>query len=484
MTAVRDLRQEQPETNPTKLELQRLMARQQAAFRANPNPDLRQRQDRLRRLEKALKQHAPALCDAVNQDFGRRSSYETRLLEIFPSLDNIRHVRRRLRGWMRPKRRSTSLWFWPARSKVVFQPRGVVGIIVPWNYPIYLAISPLVSAIAAGNRVLLSCSEHTPATAAVLKSLLASVFSDSEVAVLTEGAETAKVLTTLPLDHLLFTGNTKLGREVMRTASENLTSLTLELGGKCPTILGPEAEMIEATPRIFRSKLMNAGQTCVAPDYVLVPHAQISSFVEHAKFIVPQLYPDVADNADYTAIINAKHFRRLQDLLADAMSKGAEIVDLRPIDMRDKPLGKHRIPPLLVINPSPDMHIMQQEIFGPILPVMGYETLAEAIHFVNTRPRPLALYYFGHNRTHQQQVLTQTVSGGVTLNDTVLHVAQSDLPFGGVGESGIGRYHGREGFETFSNQRSILKQGPWSSANLLAPPYGKLANLLLKFMIR
>ena len=447
--------------------LQQILAAQRSACAAAPLPCAQTRRQWLNALRDVLAGNQQALVEAISADFGNRSADETLLAEIMPSLHGIRYARRHLRGWMKPSRRRVGLAFQPASARVIYQPLGVVGIIVPWNYPLYLAIGPLVGALAAGNRVMLKMSESTPATGALLQRLLAQVFPEDQVAVVLGDVEVGKAFARLPFDHLLFTGATHIGRDVMHAAADNLTPVTLELGGKSPAIVSATVPLADAAERIAFGKTLNAGQTCVAPDYVLVPRARLKGFVDAYREAVQRLYPSLADNPDYTAIINARQLTRLQDYLDDARAKGAQVVQLFT------EAQQRRMPHCLLLEVNEHMRVMHEEIFGPLLPIIPYDELDEALAYVNARPRPLALYYFGYDRPEQQQVLDSTHSGGVCLNDTLLHVAQDDLPFGGIGPSGMGHYHGREGFLTFSKAKSVFAKQRFNAARLVYPPYGK-----------
>ncbi|AEJ07240.1 aldehyde dehydrogenase [Stutzerimonas stutzeri] len=447
--------------------LQQILAAQRSACAAAPLPCAQTRRQWLNALRDVLAGNQQALVEAISADFGNRSADETLLAEIMPSLHGIRYARRHLRGWMKPSRRRVGLAFQPASARVIYQPLGVVGIIVPWNYPLYLAIGPLVGALAAGNRVMLKMSESTPATGALLQRLLAQVFPEDQVAVVLGDVEVGKAFARLPFDHLLFTGATHIGRDVMHAAADNLTPVTLELGGKSPAIVSATVPLADAAERIAFGKTLNAGQTCVAPDYVLVPRARLKGFVDAYREAVQRLYPSLADNPDYTAIINARQLARLQDYLDDARAKGAEVVPLFT------EAQQRRMPHCLLLEVNEHMRVMHEEIFGPLLPIIPYDELDEALAYVNARPRPLALYYFGYDRPEQQRVLDSTHSGGVCLNDTLLHVAQDDLPFGGIGPSGMGHYHGHEGFLTFSKARAVFAKQRFNAARLIYPPYGK-----------
>jgi coniferyl-aldehyde dehydrogenase len=453
----------------------------QSALRST-RPGLAARLESLRQLEGLVRENAGAFCAALQADFGGRSQHETRLLEIFPSLEAIRHARRHLRRWMAPQRRSTSLWFQPGRSRIVFQPLGIVGIVVPWNYPLYLAVGPLVGALAAGNRVLVKMSEAAPATGELLERLVSERFDGTLLSIVNGGADVAKAFVALPFDHLLFTGSTEVGRQVMRAAAEHLTPVTLELGGKSPAIVGRDVEIAEAATRILYGKCLNAGQTCIAPDYVLLPEERMDDFVSAAQAAVGRLYPRLAENPDYTAIVNVRHRERLHGLLQDAKAKGARVVDVNPAgeDLSTSP----KMAPCLLTGVTPDMRVMQDEIFGPLLPLVPYRTLDEALAFVNARPRPLALYVFDNDSHTIERVLAETVSGGVTVNETILHIAQEDLSFGGVGASGMGEYHGRAGFETFSKRKAVFFQSRFSLLKLFRPPYGARFEALARFLFR
>lgn len=413
-------------------ELQSLFEAQRQAYAVHPMPPVEQRRQWLKSLREILSNERQALIDAISEDFSHRSADETLLAELMPSLHGIHYASRHLKGWMKPSRRKVGMAFQPASAKVIYQPLGVVGVIVPWNYPLFLAIGPLVGALSAGNRVMLKLSEATPATGLLLKQLLARVFPQDLVCVVLGEADVGVAFSRLPFDHLLFTGATSIGRHVMRAAAENLTPVTLELGGKSPAIVSTDVPLNDAAERIAFGKMLNAGQTCVAPDYVLVPQSRIGEFVDAYREAVRRLYPTLADNPDYTAIINERHLARLNGYISDATSKGGLLIELF-----DQGQGR-RMPHSLLLNVSDDMTVMQDEIFGPLLPIVPYDDLDQAFAYINQRPRPLALYYFGYNKAEQNRVLHETHSGGVCLNDTLLHVAQDDLPFGGIGPSGMG----------------------------------------------
>ncbi|RON03638.1 coniferyl aldehyde dehydrogenase [Pseudomonas brassicacearum] len=460
-------------------ELHALFAAQRQAYAAHPMPPAAQRQQWLKALRELLSDERQALIDAISQDFSNRSADETLLAELMPSLHGIQYASKHLKGWMKASPRKVGIAFQPASAKVVYQPLGVVGVIVPWNYPLYLAIGPLVGALSAGNRVMLKLSESTPATGQLLKTLLAKVFPEDLVCVVLGEAEVGMAFSKLPFDHLLFTGATSIGKHVMRAAAENLTPVTLELGGKSPAIVSHDVPLKDAAERIAFGKTLNAGQTCVAPDYVLVPEDRVGSFVEAYRQAVRGFYPTLADNPDYTAIINERQLARLRSYLSDATSKGALLI---PVFEQDQ---DRRMSHSLLLNVSDEMIVMQDEIFGPVLPIVPYKNLDQAFAYINQRPRPLALYFFGYNKAEQNRVLNETHSGGVCLNDTLLHVAQDDMPFGGIGASGMGHYHGHEGFLTFSKAKGVLIKQRFNAAKLIYPPYGKsIQKLIQKLFIR
>ncbi|WP_248805206.1 coniferyl aldehyde dehydrogenase [Pseudomonas sp. MWU13-2100] len=460
-------------------QLQRQFQAQRQAYAVHPMPPAEQRRQWLDSLRQLLSDERQALIDAISQDFGNRSADETLLGELMPSLQGIHHARQHLKRWMKPSRRQVGLAFQPASAKVVYQPLGVVGVIVPWNYPLFLAVGPLVGALAAGNRVMLKLSESTPATGLLLKKLLGRVFPEDQVCVVLGEADIGMAFSKLPFDHLLFTGATSIGRHVMRAAAENLTPVTLELGGKSPAIVSQDVPLKDAAERIAFGKTLNAGQTCVAPDYVLVPEDRVGAFVEAYRQAVRGFYPTLVDNPDYTSIINDRQLTRLNGYLSDATSKGALLIPLFEQNQQ------RRMGHSLLLNVNDEMTLMQDEIFGPLLPIVPYKGLDEAFAYINRRPRPLALYYFGYNKAEQQRVLDETHSGGVCLNDTLLHVPQEDLPFGGIGPSGMGHYHGHEGFLTFSKAKGVLTKQRFNAARLIYPPYGKsIQKLIQKLFVR
>jgi coniferyl-aldehyde dehydrogenase len=453
----------------------------QAAQQKAGTPSYEQRVDGLDKLDAALRARQDDIVDAISRDFGHRSRHETLLAEVFLVRSGIRHARAHLREWMEPGERETGWVFLPARTQVVSQPVGVVGIISPWNYPLQLALLPLVGALAAGNRVMIKPSELVPETASLLRDLIGRAFPEDQVAVLVGGADLGETFSRLPFDHLVFTGSTRVGKLVMRNASENLVPVTLELGGKSPAIVGSAFAPRAAATRIMAGKLFNAGQTCIAPDYALVARNTCAAFVEGCTAATATMYPTLEKNPDYTSIINDAHHARLKSYVEDAKARGARVLELNPAgESLDK---TRKLAPTLVLDPTEEMLVLQEEIFGPILPVVTYESLDQAIAYVNDHPRPLALYCFDHDSAAIDRIIAETISGGVTVNDTMLHFAQDDLPFGGVGHSGMGHYHAREGFDAFSKKKAIFRQARLNSTGLMRPPFGKALDTVLKFLI-
>jgi len=457
-----------------------ILAAQRSAFLRAGAPSLATRRSDLKKLKAALIARRGAIEAAINADFGNRSRHETALMEVVGVAQGIDYLHRNLARFMRPSRRHIALPLRMGSNHVEYQPLGVVGVISPWNYPVNLSLMPVVTAIAAGNRVMLKPSNFAPATNAVLAAMIGEIFSADQVAVV-EGDGAA--FSSLPFDHLVFTGSSAVGRSVMKAASENLVPVTLELGGKSPTIVAHGHVNDRTVSSIVFGKLLSGGQTCIAPDYALVHESQIETFVNTYDRLVKAAYPDGPTSKDYTSIVNEKQHATLVALIEDARARGAVIVEVghRPQDAAQRP---HTIAPTVVLRVTDDMRIAHEEIFGPILPVFPYRDIEEAIDYVNARPRPLALYYFGDDDADRRKVLDRTTSGNVTVNGTIMHVGQDDLPFGGIGESGMGQYHGIEGFRTLSHAKGVFVQGRWNSINLLRPPFGKRADALLNFFLR
>jgi coniferyl-aldehyde dehydrogenase len=468
-----------PQATPaTGDEIQRMkdvLARQKAAHIKDGPPSAEKRIEWIDRSIGLLVDNRDAIVEALREDFGHRSVQTSQFTDISGSIGPLKHAKAHVRGWMKRERRKVSpaiLGLFGARAHVDYQPKGVVGVISPWNFPFTLTFTPLAGIFAAGNRVMIKPSEYTPRCSELMARLFHQVYDETEVAVFTGGPEVGQVFSTLPYDHLLFTGATSIAYHVQRAAAENLVPTTLELGGKSPVIVSKSADMALAAKRVMNGKTMNAGQICLAPDYMLVPKDKLGSFVAEATKAVTTMYPTLKDNPDYTSVINQRHYDRLQGYLDDARAKGAEIVEINPAkeDFRQQPF--HKIPPTLVLNPTDDMKIMKDEIFGPLLPVKTYDTVDEAIGYVNGNARPLGLYYFGNDAKEQEHVLSRTTSGGVTVNDVVMHVAMEDLPFGGIGPSGMGSYHGVDGFKTFSHAKAVFTQAKSDITAMMRPPYG------------
>lgn len=470
-------------SNPIKDSLQRDLYRQRRAFLEQGPLPVERRAQALDALAGAVLRHGDGFAAAIGADFGHRSAHETRLADLYPVVASLRHARKNLRRWMKPRRRPIQMMFRPGSGRIVYQALGVVGIVSPWNYPVQLTLSPLAGAIAAGNRVMIKPSELTPRTSALLEQVIREVFDPGEVLVAQGGAEVARAFSELDFDHLLFTGSTAVGRQVMRAAAENLVPVTLELGGKSPALVAPNYPLAKAAERIAVGKLFNAGQTCIAPDYVMVPRGQEEAFAHAFSDAVARLYPSLDANPDYTAILNERHYGRLRDLVTDARTRGAVIHEINPASEALDADGRRMAPVVLTRVPE-DALVMQEEIFGPVLPVLAYEDLEAAYGFINARPRPLALYLFSHEREVVDRTLERTVSGGVCVNDTLLHCVQEELPFGGVGASGMGAYHGEQGFRTFSHAKSVFHQARLNGAGMTKPPYGSRMNRLLSLLLR
>ena len=459
-------------------EAARLLDLQRAAQRRDGPPSARLRSQRLTQLDEMVRDNAPVFAEAISNDFGNRSRFETSLLETQVVLSQIRHAERNVKFWMQPSYREVDFTFWPGSALVRREPLGVIGIVSPWNYPLQLALAPLVDALAAGNRAILKPSEQTPVFSDLLKRTIAEAFAEDVVAVVTGGPDVAATFTKLPFDHLIFTGSTNVGKKVAQAAAESLVPVTLELGGKSPAVLCPSASMTKAAKSIAYGKFINAGQTCIAPDYALVPRSRAVQLAERIMAEVRRAYPNLGP--DYSSLISERAFDRMTAAIAEAEQGGARV--MRHPSPPDR--AKRILPPAVVLDAPQDCVLMREEIFGPVLPVIGYDSLEDAIDWVESHPAPLALYIFAEDRREQNLVLDRTRSGGVTVNGTLLHIAQEDLPFGGIGPSGMGHYHGLAGFERFTHPRAVFRAGFFNAANLLAPPYGKRTKRLLKLLMR
>jgi coniferyl-aldehyde dehydrogenase len=462
-------------TEETARGIDAILQKQRAAQLREGAPSREKRIDQLNKCIALLVDHSQALVEALDADFGARSRDASMLTDVVSSIGPLKFARDNLSRWMRPQARKPEAPFGllGAKAEIRYQPKGVVGVIAPWNFPVNLTFTPLAGILAAGNRAMIKPSEYTPQTSELMKTLFAKYFSEEEIAVVTGGPEVGAAFAGLAFDHLIFTGSTSVAYHVMRAAADNLVPVTLELGGKSPVILGAGADITKTAARVMTGKTLNAGQICLAPDYVLAPKAQADAFVAAAQSAVAKMYPTIRDNPDYTAVISDRHYARLQELVRDAKEKGGEIITINPAneDLSQQP--HRRMAPTLVLNPTDDMKVMQDEIFGPILPIKTVDSLGDAIKYVNAHPRPLAVYYFGEDKSEQERVLNETTSGGVTINDVIYHVAQEDLPFGGIGPSGMGAYHGREGFLEFSHKKAVYKQMKNDLLSIMRPPYGE-----------
>jgi len=459
-------------------DMEALLARQRSAFLRDGTPTLHQRKERLARLRAAVLAYRNPLEEAVSADFGHRSRHETAVMELVGVIQSMDYLSKHLRRFMKPERRHVAFTYRGGTAYVEHQPKGVIGVMAPWNYPISLTLIPLATALAAGNRAMLKPSELTPRTSDVLKRLLAETFSTDEVAVVLGGPEVGATFSALPFDHLLFTGSTQVGRKVMKAASDHLVPVTLELGGKSPTVVARGQVHARTMGSIVFGKLSNGGQTCVAPDYALVHEDDLDAFVTQFDATVRASYPEGPTSRDYTSIVSNGHYTRLKNVIDDARQKGARVVEVG-VSPESAVRRTRTLAPTLVLSAHDDMTVMQEEIFGPILPVRTYRTMDEVIDYINARPRPLALYYFGNRDADCDKLLARTTSGNVGINNTMMHVAQDDLPFGGVGPSGMGAYHGVEGFRAMSHAKGVFVQGRWNLPSLLRAPFGKLIDLAL-----
>ena len=454
--------------SPDKFSLPEQLVRLKQACQAQPMPSLAQRRSRLTALKSALLAHKQALCDALALDYGQRSDYDSLVADILPCVMQINYSLKRLKGWMKPVRRHPGLLLAPARVEMHYQPLGVVGIMVPWNFPVMLSLGPLIGAIAAGNRAMIKLSEFTPHTNAALRTLLEAVFDDDEVVLIEGDAGLAAAFSTLPFDHLLFTGSTAVGRQVMAAAAPQLTPLTLELGGKSPCLIAPDMPLALAVERMIFGKSLNAGQICVAPDYVLLPRGQEQGFIEAYQTHFRRLYPKGLDSPDYGSIINAAQYERLTAWLAEAKQAGAQA---HPCASPARDDGARRLVPHLLTEVPGHCQLMQQEIFGPLLPLVPYDSIDEALAYIAARPRPLACYLMSLDPALQSRLIRETHAGGMAINECLFQVAADDAPFGGIGPSGMGHYHGHEGFLTFSKAKTVLRRGRFSAGTLIHPPY-------------
>jgi coniferyl-aldehyde dehydrogenase len=465
----------EPAIEAAKAQMRSVLERQQRANERRGPPTAAQRRDRLTRCITLLLAYQDEFVDALQADFGVRSREMSMFTDLAAAIGPLKLARSKLEGWMKPRRRAVApaaLGLMGAKAEVRYQPKGVVGIMTPWNFPVQLAMDAIAGAFGAGNSVMLKPSEFTPATSALLAETIDLYFDEEEIAVILGGPDVGAAFSGLAFDHLIFTGATSIGRHVMRAAADNLTPVTLELGGKSPVVVSEGADIAKTAARVMTGKTMNAGQICLAPDYVLAPKQSVEGFVNEAKAAVTKMYPTIKDNGDYTAMINQRHFDRVKGLIDDARAKGAEIIEINPANEDFSQQEHRKIPPTLVVGATDEMSVMQEEIFGPVLPIRTYETLDGAIAEINARPRPLALYYFGEDEAESERLLERTHSGGVTINDVIFHFSMDDLPFGGVGPSGMGAYHGHRGFIEFSHEKAVYRQIKSELLAMLRPPYG------------
>lgn len=460
--------------NESKLQIKRMrqiFESQQAAYRNNPKPSAHERVENLKKLRAVVMDNMDRFVASISADFSGRSANETKLADIMPVIHSIDYSIKHIKGWMKPVKKKVSPLFQPATARVEYQPLGVIGIIAPWNYTVNLSLGPLVAALSAGNRAMIKMSEFTPETSLLMEELIEAAFGEDLVSVVNGDAEVATEFSSIPWNHLLFTGSTTVGRHVMRAAAANLTPVTLELGGKSPTVISDDIDMDEAAQPIVFGKAFNTGQTCIAPDYVLCPAHRVDHFVDRFQHFFAKMYPTLKHNDDFTSIVTDRQYARLKSYLDDAEAKGATIITCNHSD-EDMDSGTRKMPIHLVLNATSEMLVMQEEIFGPIMPIIATKSIDDALNFINDRPSPLALYYFGMDKKEQQYVLDQVRAGGVCINDTLSHFAQEDMHFGGVGESGMGAYHGEDGFMTFSHGKSVFVKNIFNSTKFAYPPYG------------
>ncbi|MBA6413236.1 coniferyl aldehyde dehydrogenase [Parahaliea sp. F7430] len=463
--------------------LNAILNNQRSAFRAEGEVELASRIDRIDRCIALLVDNHEAICQAVNEDFGCRSAFSTKMMDITNSIGSLKFVKKNLKKWMKPERRKAMLPmnFLGASATVHFQPKGVVGIMTPWNVPVNMMFSPLADVLGAGNRAMIKPSEFTPRTSECMKELFARYFEPSEVTVITGGPEVGAAFSALPFDHLIFTGATSIGKHILRAAAENLVPVTLELGGKSPVVISEQCDIYKVAETLISSKAMNGGQLCISPDYCFIPEGHLEAFIRHCQSVIAEQFPSIQDNPDFVSCINERHYQRIASYLDEAEAAGTRIVALSPAGEERSSAEAHKIALHLVVNPSDDLACMQEEIFGPLMCIKTYRDIEQVINFINDREKPLALYYFGDDKEEQDEVLNRTSSGGVSINSVGMHVGCDDLPFGGIGKSGMGNYRGRDGFRTFSHTRAVYKDGWLNIAKLAGtlPPYGeKLAKML------
>lgn len=482
-----------PQANPLNIDAEEkmleLLRLQRESYLAEGEVSAETRIDRLDRTIDVLVANAEKISDAMNNDFGCRPRQVNLMTDVTGSLENLKHAKKHLRKWMKAEKRPSMfpLGLLGGRSSIQYQPKGVVGVIAPWNFPLGMVFEPLAGVIAAGNRAMIKPSEFTPATSALIDEMVSKTFDPAEIAVVTGGPEVGQAFSSLAFDHMVFTGATSVARHIMAAASKNLVPVTLELGGKSPTVISETADLKEAMERIMVGKMLNAGQVCIAPDYVMLPEGKMDEAVALAKEVIAEMYPSLLENEQYTAMLNERHFQRMQKNIDDANERGAEIVAINPANEDFSVNPTQKIPPTLILNPDDDALCMQDEIFGPLLPLKTYTKFEDVISYINARPRPLAAYYFGKDSSEEHRFLKGTTSGGACVNDVMFHMLQKDLPFGGVGPSGMGSYHGIEGFKAFSHAKSVYKQPGKIPVTKLAgfmPPYGDASEKSIKQKVK
>ena len=465
--------------------MQHTLEKQKIQSRRQIYPSLSMRIDRLDRMLDMMLEYQTQIPEALSEDFGNRPEMLTKFAELAATFDSIHFIKKNLKSWMKPERRKATPPFnlFGAKAYIQYQPVGVVGIISPWNYPFNLTFGPLAVVLAAGNRAMIKPSEYTPRSSSLMKSMINKYFDADEVEVFPGDASVGQEFSSLHFDHLLFTGSTSVAKKVMEAASKNLVPVTLELGGKSPAIIGESADLKKASDRIWNGKLMNAGQTCIAPDYVYVKEEVLGDWMEVTNNSISLMYPSIFDNDDYTSVVNEGHYARLDGYIEDAKNKGADVIEINPANESEK--SHNKMMPTIILNATDDMLVMQEEIFGPIMPVKTYNQIDEVVDYINLHERPLGLYYFGNKKSEEEFVMSNTVSGGAALNDVIFQFIQDDLPFGGIGPSGMGNYHGIEGFRTFSHARGVYKQTSFETVlKLMRPPFGKLVDQIVSTKIK
>ena len=482
-----------PQANPLNIDAEEkmleLLRLQRESYLAEGEVSAETRIDRLDRTIDVLVANAEKISEAMNADFGCRPRQVNLMTDVTGSLENLKHAKKHLRKWMKAEKRPSMfpLGLLGGRSSIQYQPKGVVGVIAPWNFPLGMVFEPLAGVIAAGNRAMIKPSEFTPATSQLINEMVGKTFDPAEIAVVTGGPEVGQAFSSLAFDHMVFTGATSVARHIMAAASKNLVPVTLELGGKSPTVISETADLREAIERIMVGKMLNAGQVCIAPDYVMLPEGKMDEAVAIAREVVAEMYPTLLANEQYTAMLNERHFQRMQKNIDDANERGAQVVAINPANEDFSVNPTQKIPPTLILNPDDDALCMQDEIFGPLLPLKTYTKFEDVISYINARPRPLAAYYFGKDSSEEHRFLTGTTSGGACVNDVMFHMLQKDLPFGGVGPSGMGSYHGIEGFKAFSHAKSVYKQPGKIPVTKLAgfmPPYGDASEKSIKQKVK